>query len=246
MYGLYTPILLFQAYCVYHAYRNNAEQRWYWLILFFPLIGCIIYLVYNINANSNTLEDLKANVKEVVVSNYRLEQLEKAFRFSDNTANKVNLADAYIDVARYKDAIILYESSLQGFMSDDPPLRMKLLGAHYLNGDYDLVVKYGNELESEKSFKNAEERVAFAWALFHTGKLEEAERVFSGMDATFTNYFHRVEYCKFLLKIEKGDSAKKKLTELMTEFDEMQSSEKRLKRNVLREIKELYNSNFPQ
>ena len=246
MYGFYTPILLFQAYCVYHAYRNNAEQRWYWLILFFPLIGCIIYLVYNINANNDTVKDLKENIKEVVVSNYRLEQLEKAFQFSDNIANKINLADAYVDVARYKEAITLYESCLQGFMLDDPGLRMKLLGAHYLNGDYDLVVKYGYDLESEKSFKNAEERVAFAWALFHTGKVEESERIFSGMDATFTNYFHRVEYSKFLLKTEKKDSAKEKLTELVAEFDEMQSSEKRLKRNVLREIRELYSSNFPQ
>ena len=62
MLGLFTPILLLQAFCVYHAYRNNVEQRWYWLILFLPLFGCIIYLVQNFNSAS-TIKSLEENVK---------------------------------------------------------------------------------------------------------------------------------------------------------------------------------------
>ncbi len=83
MLGLYTPVFLLQAFCVYHAYRNNVEQRWYWLILFFPLFGCIIYLVQNFNSAS-TIKSLEENVKAVVISNYKIEQLEKALRFSDS------------------------------------------------------------------------------------------------------------------------------------------------------------------
>ena len=97
MYGLYTPIFLLQMFCVYHAYRNNAEQRWYWLILLFPLIGCIVYLVHTFN-NRDTISAITENVKGVVISNYRIDQLEKALRFSDNVTNKVNLADAYAEL----------------------------------------------------------------------------------------------------------------------------------------------------
>src|SRR5688500_8079699 len=152
MYGLYTPIFLLQAFCVYHAYRNNAEQRWYWLIVFFPLIGCLIYLLHNFN-NRTTIDTLTENVKEAVISNYKLEQLEKALRFSDNLKNKTNLADAYVENGRYQDAISLYSACLQGFMSDDPFVQMKLLNAHFMNGDYDSAVKYGDKLGSDKSFK---------------------------------------------------------------------------------------------
>ena len=62
MLGLYTPVFLLQAFCVYHAYRNNVEQRWYWLILFFPLFGCIIYLVQNFNTAS-TIKSLGGKCK---------------------------------------------------------------------------------------------------------------------------------------------------------------------------------------
>jgi hypothetical protein len=243
MYGLYVPILVLQAFCVYHAYRNNAEQRWYWLIIFFPLIGCIIYMAHNFNDRA-TLQSLTENVKEVVISNYRLEQLEKALGFSDNVRNKINLADAYIENGRFQDAINLYSGCLQGFMSDDPFVRMKLLNAHFMNGEYDTAVEYGNNLESEKSFKNSEERVTYAWSLFQTGEADMAESIFADMDRSYTNYYQRSEYCKFLLKREKSEFAKDKLTDLLEEFDQMQGIERHLKKNIHREVRGLYANHF--
>jgi len=241
MLGLYTPVFLLQAFCVYHAYRNNVEQRWYWLILFFPLFGCIIYLVQNLNSAS-TIKSLEENVKAVVISNYKIEQLEKGMRFSDNFKNKVNLADEYVNVSRYDDAIPLYESCLQGFMSEDPSLRMKLLNAHFMKGDYDAAVRYGNNLKSEKTFKNSEVRVPYAWSVYETGQADLAETIFADMDKSFSNYYHRLEYCKFLLKIEKMELAKEKLSDLIEEFDHVKGPERKLNRDTFRQIKDLYAS----
>lgn len=243
MYGLYVPVLILQAFCVYHAYRNNAEQRWYWLILFVPLIGGILYLVHTFN-NRATLESLTENVKEVVISNYRIEQLEKALHFSDNLKNKVNLADAYAEAGRSGEAIHLYSECLQGFMADDPGIRMKLLRTCFLNGEYERAVELGKGLAGEKDFRNSEERIAHAWAFCMAGDLAAAEKTFADMDRTFTNYFHRLEYCKFLLKTDKLDVAQEKLKDLLAEFDQMQSVERRTKRHVLRELKDLYATHF--
>ena len=141
--------------------------------------------------------------------------MEKALRFSDSVKNKVNLADEYVNIGRYDDAIQLYESSLQGFMSEDPSLKMKLLNAHFMNGDYGAAVQYGNNLKSEKTFKNSEVRVTYAWSVYETGQADLAETIFADMDKSFSNYYHRLEYCKFLLKIEKMELAKEKLSDLM-------------------------------
>ncbi len=129
--------------------------------------------------------------------------------------NKINLADEYVNVGRYDDAIQLYESSLQGFMSEDPSLKMKLLNAHFMNEDYGAAVQYGDNLKSEKTFKNSEVRVTYAWSVYQTGQVVLAETIFADMDKSFSNYYHRLEYCKFLLKIEKMELAKEKLTELI-------------------------------
>src|SRR5688572_7886882 len=131
MLGLYTPLLILQAFCVYHAYKNNVEQRWYWLIIFFPLVGCLIYLYHNFY-NQSTVQTISQGVKGVVNSNYRVEQLEKALRFNDNVANKVNLADAYAKLGRFEEAIELYTDCLSGFMAEDPELRMKVVHAAFM------------------------------------------------------------------------------------------------------------------
>ena len=43
MFRFYTPILILQVFCLYHAYKNKSENWWYFLILMFPLIGSLIY-----------------------------------------------------------------------------------------------------------------------------------------------------------------------------------------------------------
>ena len=241
MLGLFTPILLLQAFCVYHAYRNNVEQRWYWLILFLPLFGCIIYLVQNFNSAS-TIKSLEENVKAAVISNYKTEQMEKALRFSDSVKNKINLGDEYVSIGRYGEAIQLYESSLQGFMSDDPSLRMKLLKAHFMNEDYGAAVQYGDNLKSETTFKNSEVRVTYAWSIYQMGQAALAETIFADMDKSFSNYYHRLEYCKFLIKTEKMELAKEKLSELMQEFDHVKGPERRLNRETFSQVKDLHAS----
>ena len=76
MYGLYTPVIVFQAICIYHAYRNNVEHRWYWIIGLFPVIGCAIYLVHHFNTRDN-LKNITEVVKGVVNSNYNIEKIKQ-------------------------------------------------------------------------------------------------------------------------------------------------------------------------
>jgi len=236
MFGFYTPLFLLQAFCVYHAYRNNYDYKWYILILFFPGVGAAIYLFHHFY-NRGTVQTMSDGLKNVVNSNYRIEQLEKKLRFSDTVTNRINLADAYVNIGRYTDATDLYRKCLTGFMSDDPALKMKLLNACFLNDDYQAAVELGESLEKEKSFRNSEERMAFAWALHFNGSAAMAEATFRDMDRSFTNYPQRTEFCKYLITNDRKQEAKEKLAELLDEFDHMKGPEKRLYRNVLAEIR---------
>lgn len=236
MFGIYTPVLILQALCFYHAYRRNAGQRWYWLIVLFPLVGCILYVVHTV-ANRSEANELGS---DAVVSNRKVEELEKECAFSDSVANRISLADAYVEVGRYRDAIDLYSACLQGFMEGDPGLRMKLLQAYFMADNFTEAVRLGDGLQSEKSFRSSEARLAYAWALYHSGDAERADCVFRDMDHTFTNYVQRLEYCKFLVRTSRPDAAKAKLSELLDEFEQMQDFERRHKKPIQREIKTLY------
>ena len=238
MIGFYTPILILQAFCLYHAYRNNSMQTWFWLILFLPGIGCAIYLYHHFY-NRNNIETLAEGVKNVVNTNYKLEQLEKAHRLSDNTATKTNLAAAYATYGRFDDAINLYQECLTGFMADDPTLQMKLLQTYFLKKDYDAAVRLGANLQYEKEFRNSDERVSFAWALYYTGNTVDSEKEFQEMDRSSANHWHRMEYSKFLVLTGRKDVAHEKLNTLLEEFDLMRGGERRVNSSTIREVKEL-------
>jgi hypothetical protein len=239
MYGLYAPILLLQAFCVYHAYKNGAEQRWYWFILLFPIIGCAMY-VYHHFYNRQTIELLSENVKGVFNTNYRIEQLEKAVRFSDTIKNRLTLAEAYVEIGRYPEAHQLYQECLQGFMADDPDLKMKLLHTSYLVQDFSLAVMLGASLGPEKSFRNSEARLAYAWSLHALKRTEEAEQVFQDMDKPFTNYRHRLEYSRVLQQLGRKQEVKAKLAGLLEEFDHMRGPERKIHKDIIRQTEALY------
>ncbi len=224
MFGFYAPILVLHAVCLYHAYRNNAEQRWYWLILFLPLIGCILYIVHQFG--NRNLEAIADGVGGVVNSSHRIQQLEKEVNHADSVTNKMNLADAYLAAGRTDQAILLYEQCAEGFMHDDPELRMKLLNAYFLKGDYSTAIRFGEMLENEKSFKNAEEKAALAWSYYHSGDEARAETIFESLDRPFTNYQHRLEYCRFLKKSNKKETLISRLTEILHEFEGMKGQER--------------------
>jgi hypothetical protein len=238
MYGLYTPIILLQAFCVYHAYKNNAEQRWYWFIILFPLFGCGFYL-FDHFYNRQSINAITENVKGVLNTNYKIERLEKEVRFNDSIKNRLNLAEAYLEVGRYQDAQRIYEECLTGFMSDDPDLKMKLLHTCYLTQDFSQAVELGKSLASEKRFRDSEARLAYAWSLHYLHQTDEAEQVFKDLDRPFTNYVHRLEYSKLLQSQGRKDELKNKLRDLLDEFEHMRSNEKRFHRDIIRQTRDL-------
>lgn len=238
MVGFYSLIVLLQAFCIYHAYSNKEEQRWYWFILLFPGIGCGLYL-YHSFYNRQNISSISETVKTVVNSNHKLEQLEKAFRFSDNITNRLNLADGYVSFGRNAEAIELYKGALLGFMADDPAVRMKMLNVYYLNRDFNEAIEVGQSLESEKLFTNSEQRLAYAWSLHFSGQSEVAGNIFESMDKPYTNYVHRLEYCKFLLESGNVQDLKQKASEILGEFEHSKGPERKFYRHVIQNLKSL-------
>lgn len=231
--------LILSAFCLYHAYKNNTEQRWFWLIIFLPLIGSLIYLYYHFY-NRNTISTVTENLNQAVNTNHKIEKLEREVVFSDTIKNKTLLAEEYVKVGAYEKAIELYKFCLKGSYADDPDLLMGLIKASYLNKNYDVIIDYVKPIENEKIFQNSEERIAYAWALFNTGAHRKAEEVFQAMDHQFTNYEHRLEYANFLLQENRRNEARDLLEILIDEIEHMDRNEKINRRSVYNAIKNLH------
>jgi hypothetical protein len=241
MLAVFSFMLALQGFCLYHAYSNRSDQKWYYLIIFIPYIGCFIYL-YDAFYSRRSVTQVTEVLKQVVNSNYKIDQLEKEANFNNSATNNIRLADAYVEVGRYAEAASLYEGCRVGFLSEDESLSRKLLNAYYLAGNFDKCEALGNEIANAKSFKNAPERISLAWSLHRLGKMDQARSHFEDMNRTFTNYPQRLAYCEFFIATNDLASAKSLATEIASEFEMMKGPERRLHRDAMRQVANLQQS----
>lgn len=211
------------------------------MIVFIPYIGCFIYL-YDAFYSRRSVTQVTEALKHAVNSNYKIEQLEKEAKFNNSATNNIRLADAYMEIGRFAEAIDLYQSCRVGFLAEDEALSKKLIHAYYMAGEFERCEALGIELINVKSFKNSAERVSLAWSLHQLGKSNHAKSHFEDMNKTFTNYEQRLAYCEFLIATNDLPFAKELANELTSEFEMMKGPERRLHRDLIRQVSNLRQS----
>ena len=185
--------------------------------------------------NKENVNQLSEGIQGIMSPTYRTKKLEKELNHCHSTKNKINLADEYIRIGKYSEALELLNTC-----ANDNSVDVKLIQAHYLNQNYQEVVSISNSLKGHKSFEKSEEKICFAWSLFRTQNTQKAQEIFAEMDDKYCNYPQRIEYCKFLIETEQKDFAESKLNRIRDEWDDMSRNEKRLYKGLDTEIRQLY------
>ena len=238
LFRFYPIVMILQGFCLYHAYKNGTEQRWYFIIIFFPLIGCLIYLysqVYSKQAVSNVSEGIKG----MIIEDYQVDKLLKKAKYSDTIANRTSLADEYFTRNQYREAIALYESCLVGFNKKDFVTNSSLLKAHYHLEEFEEGKKYGEAIKDHVKFKNSNEKVVYAWCLHKVGESELAEKYFKEFLVQFAYYPHRLEYARFMVEMDQKEEAKSLLNELIEEIEHLDRSVQKLHKTEFKASKAL-------
>jgi hypothetical protein len=208
MFQYYYIVLIAEIFCLYHAYKNKADQKWFWIILIFPMIGCSIYLYHHFY-NKENVTTVTESLQGAINPSYHTKKLEKEIAHCDSVTNKINLATEYFNIGRHQDTIEILESCHT--KTSDKGIDIALVKAYYLAGEFNKAAKIGINLKGNKSFSKSEEKICYAWSLFETDQLKLADSTFQEMDDNYCNYPQRIEYCKFLVKTEHYSLAETKL-----------------------------------
>ncbi|MFM2393578.1 MAG: hypothetical protein RLZZ546_1560, partial [Bacteroidota bacterium] len=96
-------ILLLQGIALFHAYKNGQFQKWYFLIIFIPVIGALLYL-YDAFYSKKNVEEIGIGVKKIFNPNFNIEQLERELKLEDTNQNKINLANAYLESGKFSES----------------------------------------------------------------------------------------------------------------------------------------------
>jgi hypothetical protein len=164
-FGQYTYYIIggLQAICAFHAYRNGKLDKWIWLIVFLPVIGCLIYLYKEVLSNRR-INTPKINVGAVFNPGGKLKKLEDDVRFTDTFANRIRLADAYLDAGFTDKAVEIYTASLTGAFAGNEHVMAKLIIAYYKQERYAEILPIAKKLYKLPQFPRSQAHLTYALA----------------------------------------------------------------------------------
>jgi hypothetical protein len=235
--NFYYLSMALQAICVYHCIRKGNQNKWIWIIVFLPVIGCLIYFFSEI-VTSRDINKVQSGLGEFINPSGSIKKLEDNVRFSDTFNNRIALADAYL-VAGFTDkAIEIYESNLKGAFVENEHVLAQLVMAYNQKKDFHSLISTAEKIKALPQFANSHCHVLYANALTQAGFLEKGETEFLKMNSKYSHYEARYCYALFLMKEAREIEAHNILSQVVSEARHLSSGEKRYYRTWLTKAKE--------
>lgn len=233
----YYIIIILQAVCVIHCLRKGRNQQWIWLIVFLPLIGCLIYIFQEM-FSGNEIQQVQSGVKTIINPTGKIKKLETQLKFSDTFNNRVALADAYLATGNTDKAIELYNSSLTGAFTESEHVHFQLIIAYCIKENYEAVLPLAKKMYNRPQFARSKAHIAYALALENAGNKEQAEKEYQTMKARFANFEARYNYGRFLIRENRIDDARQLYKSIAEEETQLSNRERKYNRHWINLCKE--------
>lgn len=234
----YYLIIALQGFCIYHLFKNRNPYYWIFLIIFLPVVGCIIYLITQVY-NKRDAEKITSEITHIINPTKKIKDLEKQLQFSESYQNRVNLADAYLEIKDYNNAIPHYLEALEGNLQNDLYIIKQLIEAYFKIEDFEQVALYAEKIKEHSEFKKSRVQFLYGLALERLGKFDKAETNLKAIDIRYSFYNERLIYAKFLISRKKEAEAKEILEEIQAESQHMTKPNKKLFRATIQEVEKL-------
>lgn len=233
----YYIVVILQVICVIHCIRRGRQNNWIWLLVFLPLVGCIIYIFTEMFTRRD-IQNVQSGMTSILNPGSSVRKLEENLRFSDTFNNRIALADAYLATGNTDRAIELYESSLEGNFSENEYVLNQLVIAYYQKKRYADVIPIAKRIYKSAQFPRSKAHILYAASLGYSGDLEQAEKEFKSLKARFANYEARYYYAMLLSATNRVGEAQQVFSEMLDEVPQLSSLERRYNRPWFRLAKE--------
>lgn len=195
-----------------HAMKRGYPLFWVFLIVFVPLIGCLLYIVMVLipeASQSRAAQQGGKALRKALDPGKELRQLQEALERSDTVGNRVALAQEYLKRGQFDAAVPLYEAALTGMYRDDPELLLGLGRALCGAGRFGRAREILEQLrEANPGYDNAEARLLYARVLEEVGATEPALEEYAALLAKAPSAEIKCRYGKLLKQTGRADEAR--------------------------------------
>jgi hypothetical protein len=212
-------MLLVQIGFAVHAIRRGYSLFWVFLIVFVPLIGCLLYIIMVLlpeALQSRTAYQGARAIRKALDPGKELRELRQALEISDTVGNRAALAAAYLRQGMTDEAIRLYESSLTGMYRTDPELLSGLAAAYVQAQRYDRAKETLEALyAANPDYDNPDVRLLKARTLAELGDTDQALAAYAGLMQTASGAEVKCRYALLLKKVGRTAEAEALFREIL-------------------------------
>jgi hypothetical protein len=194
--------------------------------------------MYTAIFSGNEIKQVQSGVNAVFNPGGRVRKLEEQLRFCDTFKNRVELADAYLAQGETEKAISLYEGSLTGAFSENEYVLTQLTTAYFQTQRFGDVIRINKKICGLPAYPRSKAQLLYAISLERTGNDEMAEKEFKSLKVRFANFESRHQYGLFLVRAKRQGEAKQIFSEMIDEYAQLSSREKRSFRTWIIQAKE--------
>jgi len=201
-------ILALDIYCAVHCLKNCRTRSWLFIILFFPMVGSLVYFFVEIFPDLQARQRRSPLVRESSVrkgSAKEIEHLKDELKLCNTVKNRELLADAYARQGRYADAIAEYEACLEGFHAKDTGLLYKYAEASFAQGDHRRCWELINQYQQQTQSRHAESQLLKARCHEFLQEYDQARQIYQILGRGHLSLDAKGHYARFL--IEQGEPA---------------------------------------
>jgi hypothetical protein len=175
-------IVAIQVACAVHVVRNGRPPWWLLIILFFPLLGSLIYAVAEILPGMGSNRRVRV-AKEAAVRRIDPDRAVRAARdaldTSDTAANRVLLGDALAEQENWGEAALHYLLALDKSPLGNASIKLKYARACFEGGNAAEALKALDELPQGRPGVDSDRaNMLRASALAELGEVEAAIAIF--------------------------------------------------------------------
>jgi hypothetical protein len=181
---------------IYHALRTGRPYYWFFIVMAFPVLGAVIYLLVEVLPGSRQERQIARighDLVKAVAPDRELKRRAEELAVNASIENKLKLAEECAGRGMFDEAIQLYESAREGQYRFEPVLLYGLARARFFNGQHKAARDLLAELrEHAPSYYADEVALLSARAAAKLGDrttaLSEIERLlgrFAGLEARY-------------------------------------------------------------
>lgn len=216
---LFVLSLIIQACFIYHVFRTGRPYWWAFIIMGFPVMGCVIYYLVEVFPGSREHRSARKKVGQIakaIQPDAELKRRSEEVQICGSAENKASLAEECIQAGMFEDAAILYGSCLAGVHANDPKLMYGLARAHFHNQQFGQANDALSRLRTAHStFKSGEVRLLLARTLEGLGNTSAALAEYENLIPGFSGLEAKCRYAMLLRSLGHNKQANAILEEVL-------------------------------